>query len=112
MGEKWLLYFKARSIRLLLLIKVMYGNLKGQSKKSQFGARSVTLLTAAPSNKINSCAEIFKQSMKVVVPARKATQPGGIGSLESILGLLKSLKIRAQFEKEYMLLKVDLIESV
>jgi hypothetical protein len=31
----------------------------------------------------------------VVVPARRATQPGGIGSLESILGLLKSLKIRA-----------------
>jgi len=29
------------------------------------------------------------------VPARQATQPGGIGSLESILGLLKSLKIRA-----------------
>ncbi len=33
---------------------------------------------------------------RVVVPARLATQPGGIGSLESILGLLKSLKIRAQ----------------
>jgi hypothetical protein len=32
---------------------------------------------------------------KVVLPARQATQPGGIGSLESILGLLKSLKIRA-----------------
>jgi hypothetical protein len=32
---------------------------------------------------------------RVVVPARQATQPGGIGSLESILGLLKSLKIRA-----------------
>ncbi len=31
----------------------------------------------------------------VVVPARRAKQPGGIGSLESILGLLKSLKIRA-----------------
>ncbi len=31
----------------------------------------------------------------VVVPARQATQPGGIGSLESILGLIKSLKIRA-----------------
>jgi hypothetical protein len=31
----------------------------------------------------------------VVVPARHATQPGGIGSLESILGLLKCLKIRA-----------------
>jgi hypothetical protein len=31
-----------------------------------------------------------------VVPARLATQPGGIGSLESILGLLKSLKSRAQ----------------
>jgi hypothetical protein len=27
---------------------------------------------------------------RVVVPARQATQPGGIGSLESILGLLKS----------------------
>ncbi len=27
--------------------------------------------------------------------ARQATEPGGIGSLESILGLLKSLKIRA-----------------
>jgi hypothetical protein len=32
---------------------------------------------------------------RVVLPARQATQPGGIGSLESILGLLKSLKIRA-----------------
>ncbi len=31
---------------------------------------------------------------RVVVPARQATQPGVIGSLESILGLLKSLKIR------------------
>ncbi len=31
----------------------------------------------------------------VVVPARQATQPGGIGSLESILGLFRSLKIRA-----------------
>ncbi len=30
-----------------------------------------------------------------MVPARQATQPGGIGSLESIFGLLKSLKIRA-----------------
>ncbi len=33
---------------------------------------------------------------RVVVLARQATKPGGIGSLESILGLLKSLKIRAQ----------------
>ncbi len=32
---------------------------------------------------------------RVVVPARQATQPVGIGSLESILGLLKNLKIRA-----------------
>jgi hypothetical protein len=32
----------------------------------------------------------------VVVPARKATQPGAIGSLKSILGLLKSLKIRSR----------------
>ncbi len=29
------------------------------------------------------------------LPARQATQPGGIGSLESILGLLESLKIWA-----------------
>jgi hypothetical protein len=52
---------------------------------------------------VDSCAGIFKQSMgsrnrasrnKVVVPARQATQPGGIGSLRSILRLLKSLKIR------------------
>jgi hypothetical protein len=51
------------------------------------------------------CAGIFNQSIgryelsrnKVVIPARQATstQPGGIDSLESILGLLKSLKIRA-----------------
>jgi hypothetical protein len=33
---------------------------------------------------------------RVVVPARQATQPGGIGSLESIFGLRKSIKIRAQ----------------
>jgi hypothetical protein len=31
----------------------------------------------------------------VVVPACQATQPSGIDSLESILGLLKSLKILA-----------------
>jgi hypothetical protein len=50
-----------------------------------------------------ACAGIFKQSMwarnrvgiGIVVPARQATQPGGISSLESILRLLKSLKIRA-----------------
>jgi hypothetical protein len=43
------------------------------------------------------CAGIFKHSKdarnrgrnRVVVPARPAIQPGGIGSLESILGLLK-----------------------
>jgi hypothetical protein len=33
----------------------------------------------------------------VVIPAHQATQPGGIGSLESILGLLKILNIRAQY---------------
>ena len=49
------------------------------------------------------CAGIFKHSMgvtnrvgiRVVVPAHMATQPGGIGSSESILASLKSLKIRA-----------------
>jgi hypothetical protein len=30
---------------------------------------------------------------RVVVPACQATQPGGIGVLELILGLLKSLRI-------------------
>jgi hypothetical protein len=35
---------------------------------------------------------------RVVVLARQATQPGGIGSLDSFLGLLKSLKIRAQYK--------------
>ncbi len=50
-----------------------------------------------------SCAGIFKQSMgareasknRVVVQARQATKAGGIDFLESILGLLKSLIIRA-----------------
>jgi hypothetical protein len=47
-----------------------------------------------------NCARIFQLDQepsrkRVVVPVRQATQPGGIGSLESILGLLKSLKIRA-----------------
>jgi hypothetical protein len=37
---------------------------------------------------------------RVVVPARQASQPSGISSLESILGLLKSLKIRAQVPAE------------
>ncbi len=46
------------------------------------------------------CAGIFKLSMGArnrgrIVPARQATQPGGMCSLESILRLLQSLKIRA-----------------
>ncbi len=32
------------------------------------------------------------------MPARQATQPGEIGSLESILGILNSLKILALFD--------------
>ncbi len=34
--------------------------------------------------------------MRVVVPARQATKAGGVDSLESIPGLLKSLKIPSQ----------------
>jgi hypothetical protein len=34
---------------------------------------------------------------RIVAPARQATQLVGIGSLESIPGLFKSLKIRAQW---------------
>jgi hypothetical protein len=37
---------------------------------------------------------------RVAVPARQATQPGVIGSLESILGLHKSLLIRARLQCE------------
>jgi hypothetical protein len=52
---------------------------------------------------LSSGAGIFKQSVGarnrvgivVAVPARQATQPSGIVSLELILGLLTSLKIRA-----------------
>jgi hypothetical protein len=36
--------------------------------------------------------------IRVVLSARQTTQCGGIGSLESILGLLISLKIRALSE--------------
>jgi hypothetical protein len=35
----------------------------------------------------------------VVIPAHQVKQPGGIGSLESILGLLKSFKIWARNPK-------------
>ncbi len=65
---------------------------------------------------IDTVLEIFKQSIGarnrvgrlVAVPTRQASQPGGIGSLESILELLKCLKIRA-LEAEYFLLMVDRI---
>ncbi len=64
--------------------------------------RSGTLQTTGMESKVTD-AGIFKQSKggqepsrnRVVVPARRTTQAGGIDSLESILGLLKSLKIRA-----------------
>jgi hypothetical protein len=51
-----------------------------------------------------------EQSRKrVVVPAHKAAQPGGIGSLGSILGLLKSLKIRAKDSGSTTIKSVTLI---
>jgi hypothetical protein len=40
-------------------------------------------------------ALIAPKDLRGVVPAPQATQPGRIESLESILGLFKSLKIRA-----------------
>ncbi len=46
---------------------------------------------------------IFKQSMGAIGPARLNTQLGGIGSLESILGHLKSLKIRALVAKSHVI---------
>jgi hypothetical protein len=39
---------------------------------------------------------------RVIVPARQATLAGGTNSLESIPGLHKRLKIRAQGEKREM----------
>jgi hypothetical protein len=48
-------------------------------------------------------AGIFKQAMgarnRVVIPVRQTTQPGGIGFLESILGLFQSLKLRHRLHK-------------
>jgi hypothetical protein len=44
---------------------------------------------------------------RVVVPARQATQPGGVGSLELILGLLKSLKIWALPPSPFSLIKAN-----
>ncbi len=59
-------------------------------------------------------AGIFKQSMGarnrlgigLSYTARQATQPGGIGFLESIIWLLKRLKIRAQAKG------IDSVESI
>jgi hypothetical protein len=42
-----------------------------------------------------------------VIPARQATCAGGIDSLESILGFLKSLKIRAQGSNKIFLSDTD-----
>jgi hypothetical protein len=44
---------------------------------------------------LNNLWGLGTKGNKVVVPARQAIQSGGIDSLESILGLLKSLKVRA-----------------
>jgi hypothetical protein len=53
--------------------------------------------------------QIWAQSWnRVIVPARQATQAGGIHSLESIPGLLKRLQIRAQ----YNLIKVLYLTNV
>jgi hypothetical protein len=54
-------------------------------------------LSALCQNKLNN---LWWPRNRVVVPARQATQPGGIGSLESALRLLKSLKSRALERKE------------
>ncbi len=60
---------------------------------------SVLLLSAENSCPVLEFGTIYgglePSRNRVVVPARQAMQPFGIGSLESILGILKSLKIRA-----------------
>ncbi len=45
----------------------------------------------------NSMGSLEPSRNRVVVPARQATWAGGIDPLKSMLGLLKSLKIQADF---------------
>jgi hypothetical protein len=52
-------------------------------------------LLLAPSSIPPAAEKQEPRRNRVVVSARQAAQPGGIGSLESILWLLKTLKIRA-----------------
>ncbi len=48
-----------------------------------------SLVLHVPSSKLLYRAGILEQSRNLGAGNRQATQPGGIGSLESILGLLK-----------------------
>ncbi len=52
---------------------------------------------------LNNLWGIGTSRNRAVVPARQATQPVGIGSLESTLGLRKSLKIRALIKSSPLL---------
>ncbi len=64
----------------------------------------ICIMQTPPLERGGARAGIFKLGSqepsrnRVAVPARQATQAGGIGSLKQILGLLKSLKIRTQAE--------------
>ncbi len=49
---------------------------------------------------------------RVVVPARKAAEAGGIDSLESILGLLKSLKIRARNFSSWEIVRLTVLTDI
>jgi hypothetical protein len=68
------------------------GNLFAQPRKDLFFLHHGIF----PSEGAIQCWNFEPSLIKVVVPARQATQPGGIGSLKSIPGLLKGLKIWAQ----------------
>ncbi len=58
---------------------------------------SLIFLRSIPLKQVKNCAGIFKQYMgaRNQVEIEFSYRPGGIGSLESILGFLKSYKIRA-----------------
>ncbi len=64
-------------------------------ESAQARGKKDTRLVHAVLEFLNNLCGLYEPSRhRVVVPARQATQPGGIGSLESILGLLNSLKVR------------------
>ncbi len=103
-------------LELVCNVNIVYGNLNSENSQvyAQKPQKNCTFMNSASQStwcscymshnmRVNTSAGIFKQSMGAgnrvgmsYWSTRLYTQPGEIGSLESILGLLKSLKIRAR----------------